>query len=273
MTPQFDKLVSECGISYYRYGSGPCLILIHGVGLRAESWYRYAESLSEHFDLIILDLPGHGKSRPLSLKNQQASLSDYTRTISDFVATQTQQPFFLCGHSLGSLIAIEMAATLGKQVLAIAALNAIYGRSDEAFQAVQARAKLLQDSKVIVGVEETIERWFGKKIDAEQKYYASLCEEWLQASDLDGYATAYKTFADQRGPAQDTLNAIVCPSLYMTGDLDLNSSSEMSSQLAALSTPPASALVIEDAGHMMPLTHASQVSRELIKLKNIEWTH
>ena len=267
MIPQFDKLVSECGISYYRTGSGPCLVLIHGVGLRAESWYRYTESLSEHFDLIILDLPGHGNSRPLLLESQPSSLYDYTQKISDFAVTLTQQPFYICGHSLGSLIAIEMAAALGKQVLAIAALNAIYGRSDEALQAVQARAKLLQDSQTIVGVRETIARWFGEKPDVKQQNYASLCAHWLQISDLDGYATAYKTFADQRGPSSETLNSIDCPSLYMTGDLDLNSSAEMSLQLAELSATCCKAMIVENAGHMMPLTHALEVSNELIKLK------
>jgi len=269
LIPSFDKLISECGISYHRQGYGPLLVLIHGVGLRAESWFRYPELLSQDFDLIILDLPGHGDSRPLSIENHSASLTMYAQSISNFVLKITQQPFYICGHSLGSLIAIEMTATLGKRVSALAALNAIHERNDNAHLAVQARAKQLRDSDVVIGVEDTVERWFGKNPDAQQKNHARLCSYWLRNNNLEGYATAYKTFAEQRGPSKDTLKSICCPSLYMTGDLDLNSSSEMTHALAKHSSPHSKALVVENAGHMMPLSHAKEVSRELIKLKSI----
>ena len=268
MIPSFDKQNSESGISYYRQGSGPHLVLIHGVGLRGESWHRYIELLIHHFDLIILDLPGHGDSNPLSVDYQQTSLPDYVQAISEFVLEITEQPFYLCGHSLGSLIAIEIATTLDNKVLAFAALNAIEGRSNEAHQAVQARAKLLHDSDTIVGVQETVERWFGESPDAEQQHYASLCDHWLRNNNLQGYAAAYKAFADQRGPSAEALASIDCPSLYMTGEFDLNSSSEMTHRLAKLSASNSKAVVIENAGHMMPLSHAEDVSNELIKLKN-----
>lgn len=268
MRPKFKKLVSESGISYHRCGSGPCLILIHGVGLRAESWYPYIEPLSPHFELIIPDLPGHGDSSHLAIPYQQATLADYSQSLSAFIAQITQQPFYLCGHSLGSLIAIELAAELSVKVLGMAALNPILDRKDAAQQAVQLRAKILRDSDSIVGVSHTLERWFGETPEADQKANASLCEHWLTNCDLDGYAMAYKAFADQQGPAKQTLNSITCPSRYMTGRLDQNSSPEMTVQLAEL-TGKSKAVVIDFSGHMMPLTHADDVIRELLELKSL----
>jgi pimeloyl-ACP methyl ester carboxylesterase len=260
--------VSERGISYHRCGSGPCLVLIHGVGLRAESWYPYIEPLSPHFELIIPDLPGHGDSSHLAIPYQQATLTDYSQSMSEFVTQATQQPFYLCGHSLGSLIAIELAAELSVKVLGMAALNAILERSDTAQHAVQLRAKVLRDSESIVGVSHTIDRWFGETPKGDQQEFALLCKHWLTSCDLDGYAMAYKAFADQQGPAKQTLNAITCPSRYMTGRLDQNSSPEMTLQLTELSGQ-SKAVVIEAAGHMMPLTHAEDVIRELLELKSL----
>jgi len=272
VTPNFTKLISDSGIAYRKSGSGPCLFLIHGVGLKAESWYQHLPLLSQHFTVIAIDLPGHGNSRPLTIDYQQAILDDYTQAVSKFAVSATQQPFYLCGHSLGALIAIEMAASFGDKVLGIAALNAIYQRSDVARNAVQLRARQLHESSTIIGVKQTIDRWFGESPKPDQKNYALLCEDWLNSCDLAGYAMAYKCFADQRGPSDSTLESIACPSLYMTGTLDLNSSALMTQQLARLN-PQAQAIVIENAGHMMSLTHAPDVSHALLNLASLGMQH
>lgn len=264
MNPSFDKQVSDCGISYYQHGNGPCLLLIHGVGLKAESWYRYIKPLSDHYNLIIVDLPGHGDSLPLTDNYEEATLDSYTHAISHFLTNTIQQSFYVCGHSLGSLIAIELAAKQDNKALGVAALNAIHNRGDDAHHAVQARAKQLHESQIVIGVQQTIERWFGKNPTAELQTYASLCEHWLRNSNLNGYAMAYKIFADQRGPNTQTLKSIPCPSLYMTGDLDFNSSPKMTRALADLSSNKSKSVIVENAGHMMPLTHTELVCRELL---------
>lgn len=184
--------------------------------------------------------------------------------MSVFLTNTIQQSFYVCGHSLGSLIAVDLAVKQADKVLGVAALNSIYKRSDHAYQAVQARAKNLHASPVIIGVQQTIERWFGKNPTAQLQTYATQCEHWLRNNNIDGYATAYKTFADQRGPDADTLKSLRCPSLYMTGDLDFNSSPEMTRALADLSPDKSKSVIVENAGHMMPLTHPIQVCRELL---------
>jgi len=53
---------SSNNIAYYREGSGVSLLFIHGVGLRLESWSAQLKYLKHHFDVIAIDLPGHGES-------------------------------------------------------------------------------------------------------------------------------------------------------------------------------------------------------------------
>lgn len=54
----------ECGeVSYLRHGSGPALLLVHGIPTSARLWEPLLGDLGEHFDCIVPDLLGLGQSR------------------------------------------------------------------------------------------------------------------------------------------------------------------------------------------------------------------
>jgi pimeloyl-ACP methyl ester carboxylesterase len=48
-----------------RTGSGPPLVLLHGVGHRRQAWGAVVKPLAPYRELILVDLPGHGESPPL----------------------------------------------------------------------------------------------------------------------------------------------------------------------------------------------------------------
>ena len=62
------KNKSSNGIAYYKTGKGEPIILIHGLGLRAESWMEQINFFKKEFTVYAIDLPGHGKSTVLSQK-------------------------------------------------------------------------------------------------------------------------------------------------------------------------------------------------------------
>ena len=53
------------GLAFERAGSGPPLVLLHGVGHRRQAWGAVLDRLTPHRDVIAVDLPGHGESPPL----------------------------------------------------------------------------------------------------------------------------------------------------------------------------------------------------------------
>ena len=61
-----QKNKSKNGIAYYKTGKGPAVILIHGLGLRSESWIEQIKILKKNYTIYSLDLPGHGQSKLLS---------------------------------------------------------------------------------------------------------------------------------------------------------------------------------------------------------------
>ncbi len=242
---------SECGaLAAIKAGHGPHVVLLHGVGLRAEAWGAQIDALSQSNRVTAFDLPGHGDSAPLP---GTPELMDFV----DVIADTLDAPAIVIGHSFGAMIALDLAIRFPKRVAGVAALNAIYGRSAQAQAAVRARADSL-DGVSTADPTATLDRWFG----AEASPQRIACENWLMSADPAGYRAAYRVFAQQNGPAASDLTAITCPALFLTGADEPNSTPQMSHDMADL-VPNGRAEIIDRAAHMMPMTHGNRVNAVL----------
>lgn len=95
------------GLAYERAGSGPPLVLLHGVGHRRQAWGAVLDRLTPHRDVILLDLPGHGESPPLErgLPIVDALLGPVRALLDDL---GVEHPH-VAGNSLGGRLALESA--------------------------------------------------------------------------------------------------------------------------------------------------------------------
>ncbi|WP_367109957.1 alpha/beta fold hydrolase [uncultured Psychrobacter sp.] len=234
------------------------IIFIHGVGLRAESWYQQLAVFSERYRCYALDMPGHGESALLA--NPTLSLYDFADVLKTFIDEVIGQSAIIVGHSLGAMTALQTAVSYPKVVRGVAALNAIYDRSDSAAQNVQVRAGSLLDNLDQNVSDKPISRWFND--DAKYRYEAELCRTWLDNGNRLGYARAYQMFAHLRGISATDLQAITVPALFLTGELDANSTPDMSLIMADL-LANAHAVIVPKARHMAQMTHARSVNEAL----------
>jgi pimeloyl-ACP methyl ester carboxylesterase len=94
-------------LAYERIGSGEPLVLIHGIGHRRQAWYPVLDQLAESYDVIALDLPGHGES-PAEELDPSLSVKEGLRRCLEatFADAGIEQPHVV-GNSLGGLIALE----------------------------------------------------------------------------------------------------------------------------------------------------------------------
>ena len=234
-------------------GQGPLVLFLHGVGLRAEAWAAQLDHFARSYRAIAPDMPGHGESAPLGTA---PILQDYT----DLVAASLNEPAVVIGHSMGAMIAVDLAARFPQKVAGVVALNAIFHRSEAARTAVQARVDSLDGAR-IADPEPTLKRWF-EKLESPA---AVACREWLTAVDPAGYKAAYTVFAAEDGPDELALSSLEMPALFMTGELEPNSTPAMSEAMAKIA-PKGRAVILPDAAHMMPMTHPAAVNTELAKL-------
>ena len=89
------------------HGSGPALVLIHGISSSGVAWLPVVPHLAEQFTPVTIDLRGHGRSgKPPSGYLYDDYIGDLDRVLD---ALALERPLIL-GHSLGGLIALWWAA-------------------------------------------------------------------------------------------------------------------------------------------------------------------
>ena len=126
-TPPRFKLTPE--LTAWRAGSGPVMVLIHGVGLNADAWLPMAPELAQKFTVTAIDMPGHGGST--CLPSAEPELSDFTDALAAGIETLAE-PVVVVGHSMGAQICIDLAVRHPSLVSGVVPLNAIFQKSTEA---------------------------------------------------------------------------------------------------------------------------------------------
>ena len=91
-------------LAYVRQGSGPPVLLIHGMAGSRETWQATQRVLSATCDVIAVDLPGHGRS---SLPNGDYSLGSLAAALRDLLDELDIDRATIVGHSLGGGIALQ----------------------------------------------------------------------------------------------------------------------------------------------------------------------
>jgi pimeloyl-ACP methyl ester carboxylesterase len=85
----------------------PTVVLLHGAGMDHTAWALHDRWFAHHgYNVIAPDLPGHGRSSGKPLPTI-AEMADWTAALLDAAGAANAK---LIGHSMGSLIALEMAA-------------------------------------------------------------------------------------------------------------------------------------------------------------------
>lgn len=90
-----------------RDGSGPAIVLLHGIGSNAGSFIPLQGFLPQSARLLAWNAPGYGASR--ALVPRWPSAKDYARVLLDWLDAAGLERVILVGHSLGTLIAAAFA--------------------------------------------------------------------------------------------------------------------------------------------------------------------
>ncbi|HPF25178.1 MAG TPA: pimeloyl-ACP methyl ester esterase BioH [Steroidobacteraceae bacterium] len=87
-----------------RRGVGPLLVMLHGWALNLRVFDTLAAELAQHYTVLTIDLPGHGRSNA----NRWAALDELLLTL--------PAPFVLLGWSLGGQLALQFTQRAPERV-------------------------------------------------------------------------------------------------------------------------------------------------------------
>jgi len=101
-----EAVISADGtrIGFWRQGSGPPLLLIHGGLCDHFSWFYVVPELARRFTVYTFDRRGRGASgdtRPYSAEREREDVAAVLRAIGE--------PAHLAGHSAGGILALQVA--------------------------------------------------------------------------------------------------------------------------------------------------------------------
>jgi pimeloyl-ACP methyl ester carboxylesterase len=130
------------GLAFERAGSGPPLVLLHGVGHRRQAWNAVLGRLTPHRDVILVDLPGHGESPPLRT-NGRPSLQVLLDAVTELFDELGLERPNVAGNSLGGRLALE-AGVAGRAATVTALSPAGFWRSDSELSYGRAVFKVMQ---------------------------------------------------------------------------------------------------------------------------------
>jgi pimeloyl-ACP methyl ester carboxylesterase len=91
-------------------GAGPALILIHGRGNAATTWFPLLPALARTHRVLAVDLPGFGQSEARRFRGGgfEAGLAFFTDAIESWLVAESLTRASIAGHSLGGLVAVEL---------------------------------------------------------------------------------------------------------------------------------------------------------------------
>lgn len=100
--------IDNLSINYEVYGQGERLLLLHGWATNLHSFETLIPRLSAKFQVIVLDLPGFGRSQA---PQTAYGAYDYANFIEGFLEYLDINDVFLLGHSMGGAIALAYVLT------------------------------------------------------------------------------------------------------------------------------------------------------------------
>lgn len=232
--------------SYIERGTGPALVMVHGVGLNARVWTPQVEAFAGRYRTVAYDTLGHGAS---DLPPAGARISDYVAQLSVVLDDLGIARATLMGHSMGALIAVLFAIEHRDRVESLVAANPVYRRTAAQLAASRARVRELEEHGADSNLRQVLARWFGDRTDTAEERVEQV-RQWIRDADPRGYARAYRAFCEADPWLEGRLVDLHVPALFVTGGRDPNSTPAMARTMAA-EAPLGRSVVIDDERHMM----------------------
>jgi len=233
------------------HGAGEPLLLIHGLGGTANAWAPVVAAFASRTQVIVPDLPGAGRSAPVS----EVSIASLASDMLGLLDAMGLQSVHLAGHSMGTVVCQHMAVMAPTRVRDLVLLGPLAEPPEPARPALKARAETALASGMDGIAEVICERGLAPVTRERNPVVTGFVRELLQRQIPANYAAHCLALAEaQKADAA----AIQCRSLLIAG---LEDTTSPPASVAALAAAIAGAqhLELADCGHWTALEQPAAV--------------
>lgn len=256
-----------CRLAFDVRGSGTPVLLVQGVGVQGDGWRPQTDALAERYTCITFDNRGLGRSQPVGAPVTVAQMAEDARAVLDAERVASAH---VVGHSLGGLVAVQLALLAPERVRSLALL-CTFARGHDAAP-LDARMMLL-GLRTRVGTRRMRRRGFlGLVLPPHALAAADVDAEAARIAELFGH-----DLADQPPIVTQQLRALRAadasarlaelagiPTLVVSAAHDPIAPPRAGRALAA-GIPGARYVEFDDASHGLPITHADRVNALLLE--------
>lgn len=213
------KLIDGSTLHYRVEGSGPPLVLLHGIGSSLHTWDGWVEQLKNDFEIIRLDLPGFGLTGADSFNNY--SVERYISVLHSFLDSLNVTRYHIAGNSLGGWLAWEYALDFQEEIEKLILLDAAgFITPDNPPKPLRLSQKFKK--RTVKGAPRFIVRKFLKQAYGDnEKVTGTLVDRYYELNNRPGNGLAFYTIATtDYYPRSARLPEIKLPTLIMWGSED-----------------------------------------------------
>jgi pimeloyl-ACP methyl ester carboxylesterase len=233
-------------IAYQLHGDGAALLLLHGLGSRADDWADHFDVLTPRRRCIVPDLRGHGASdSPPGPHTPTRHAADVTSLLDELGIEEAD----VIGYSMGGAAAFALAVASPSRVRSLCIVN-----SAPSFELKTVKMKMeLVVRRILittVGVEKLAgviaKRLFPKP---DQQALRDRAIDSIKRNSKEAYLDSLMGLAGWT--VQDRIGELTMPTLVVAADQDYTPVAVKEAYVAAM--PNARLIVVEDARHGLPL--------------------
>ena len=126
-----NVVLNGVDLYYEIHGEGVPLMLVAGLASDSQSWLPIIDELALHYQLIVFDNRGVGRTKPLDAETSIRIMADDSIALMKYLGLSSVH---LLGHSMGGLIAMDIAIRYPEYVskLILAATSAFISERNNA---------------------------------------------------------------------------------------------------------------------------------------------
>ena len=253
------------------YGQGPrAALMIHCTLAHSGSWGGVARHVSGALSMTAFDMPGHGRSGAWD-----AARGEFQGVTAAIAADFLETPTDVIGHSFGATVALRLAVERPDLVRSLVLIEPVFF------------AVALRERPDIKAQYEAMIHDFDTAMDAGDDWAAAraftaiwgngqpwdtvpVAEQRRLAGQMHLVAAGSAALHEDVGGMLDGegLSRVVQPTLLIEGSRSPAIVAAIMDGLTAR-LPNATRSVIMGAGHMAPVTHAAQVSVEILRFLRV----
>jgi pimeloyl-ACP methyl ester carboxylesterase len=249
--------VNGIDLYYEELGSGPPLLLLHGLGSSSRDWELQVPAFAATYRVIACDVRGHGRSaKPPS----PYSVSGFAADVAALLGHLETGPAMVVGISMGGMIAFQLAVDAPEMVAKLVIVNSgpelILRTWGERIQGLQ-RLAVVQ----LLGMAGTA-RFLAPRLfpmPEQEELRRTFTERWLE-NDKRAYMASLRALLGWS--VADRLGEIRCPVLVIAADQDYTPVSAKEAYVAKL--PRAELVVIPDSRHATPVDQPEAFNRAVL---------